>query len=71
MDYSSNINADVPIKTIDDDELNRADFSIRVAESILNYDNEKCLVLGLMDLEKHQLETWYLNTLNLIMLNIY
>ena len=74
MDYSSNINADVPIKTIDDDELNRADFSIRVAESILNYDNEECLVLGLMgegDLEKHQLETWYLNTLNLIMLNIY
>lgn len=48
MDYSSNINADVPIKTIDDDELNRADFSIRVAESILNYDNEECLVLGLM-----------------------
>lgn len=36
MDFSSNINADVPIKTINDDELNRADFSIRVAESILN-----------------------------------
>lgn len=48
MDYSSKINADVPIKTINDDELNRADFSIRVAESILNYDNEACLVLGLM-----------------------
>ncbi len=48
MDFSSNINADVPIKTINDDELNRADFSIRVAESILNYDSEECLVLGLM-----------------------
>ena len=48
MDYSSNISADVPIKTINDDELNRADFSIRVAESILNYDSEECLVLGLM-----------------------
>ena len=48
MDFSSNINADVPIKTINDDELNRADFSIRVAESILNYDDEECLVLGLM-----------------------
>ena len=48
MDYSSNISADVPIKTINDDELNRADFSIRVAESILIYDSEECLVLGLM-----------------------
>ena len=48
MDSSSKINADVPIKTINDDELNRADFSIRVAESILNYDDKECLVLGLM-----------------------
>ena len=48
MDYPSNINADVPIKTINDDELNRANFSIKIAESILNYDSDECLVLGLM-----------------------
>jgi predicted KAP-like P-loop ATPase len=48
MEPYSNINADVPINTINDDELNRADFSIKIAESILNYEDEECLVLGLM-----------------------
>lgn len=48
MESYSNINADVPINTINDDELNRADFSIKIAESILNYEDEECLVLGLM-----------------------
>ena len=39
---------DYPISSLDHDELNRRNFSESLAQAILNYDNEHCLIVSLM-----------------------